>query len=610
MRLFSTIVTVLGILFVTHSAMAEKRIALVIGNGAYKYSPLPNPPNDADLMTRTLVGVGFDVTSHKNLDRRSLRRAFYEFGQKLEQADDDTVALIYYAGHGVQLGGENYLIPVDSQIEDAFDVEIEAIRASSLLKTFANAKSSLNIVILDACRNNPFKGSSRSADRGLAKMDAPTGTLLAYSTSPGNVAVDGTGKNSPYTKALATALKKPGANVEQVFKQVRITVMDRTQGKQVPWESSSLVGNFSFVGSSGQQVAALPKEIVEPDQSATARSDNSINQVVEIEYWKSISGSNNPELFQSYLEKFPNGIFTAIANQRIQTASTNAATSVEESDLVFFQSIQNSSQAEDFEAYLKQFPNGKFAPIAKARLDSIREKEKNQQNVAQKAAEQATWDTVKDSNNIGLLQAFLDVYPNGVYAKTARTRIAGLKSTTQVATATSQVDEERVLWNSVKNSNAAAELNVYLVTYPNGRFANEARTKVASLSTGSSATTAPLSFDGAWKLTARHVSGPFGRIPFCRNGETLETILVVENGYFETKANSSKSAPVTIQGQINQAGKLDLDFKPWGASDSGGWGNTIERGDLRLRGSLRDQAALSVVTGKDCKVELTLSRSQ
>ncbi|MEQ9489675.1 MAG: caspase family protein [Alphaproteobacteria bacterium] len=608
MRLLAVIIAVSGLLFASQAALAEKRIALVVGNGAYQYSPLPNPPNDADLMAKTLADVGFEVTKYKNLGRRDLKRAFFDFGQKLERAGDGAVALIYYAGHGVQLDGENYLIPVDTQIEDAFDVEIEAIRASSLLKTFSGSESSLNIVILDACRNNPFKGSSRSAGRGLAKMDAPTGTLLAYSTSPGNVAVDGNGANSPYTKALANAIREPGATVEQVFKHVRISVMDRTQGKQVPWESSSLIGNFSFVGSAPQIGKTQPLPVEEPVQSANVRSD-SMSQVVEIEFWKSISDSNNPDLFQSYLDKFPNGIFVDIAKQRVQTASTDAATSVEESELVFFQSIQNSDRIEDFQAYLDRFPNGKFAPIANARIKTIREKQASQKELAQRAAEKATWDTVKDSNNAGLLQAFLDVYPNGTYAATAKSKIAALTQQTQVASTASGADEERTFWNSVKDAGTAAEIMVYLESYPNGRFADEARTKLASLSAGTTATASRQSFDGAWRLTARHVEGPYGRIPFCRSGETLETVVLVENGYFDTKANSNKNAPVTIQGQINTRGILDLEFVPWGSSDSGGWGNTIERGDLVLHGSLAKQQMLKQTVGQDCKVELLFSRS-
>lgn len=608
MRLLAMVLAVSGLVFAAQTALAAKRIALVVGNGAYQYSPLPNPPNDADLMAKTLADVGFEVTKYKNLGRRDLKRAFYEFGQKLERAGDGTVALIYYAGHGVQLDGENYLIPVDTQIEDAFDVEIEAIRASSLLKTFSGSDSSLNIVILDACRNNPFKGSSRSAGRGLAKMDAPTGTLLAYSTSPGNVAVDGNGANSPYTKALANAIKEPGVTVEQVFKHVRISVMDRTQGKQVPWESSSLIGNFSFVGSATPVSTTQPLPVEEPVQTSTVRSD-SMSQVVEIEFWKSISDSNNPDLFQSYLDKFPDGVFADIARQRVQTASTGAATTVEESELVFFQSIQNSENTEDFQAYLNRFPNGKFAPIARARIKTIQEKQASQKDLAQRAAEKTTWDTVKDSNNAGLLQAFLDVYPNGTFAATAKSMIATLTAQTQVASTASGADEEQTFWNSVRNAGTAAEITVYLESYPNGRFVDEARTKLAALTSGAAITTSGLSFDGAWRLKARHVEGPYGRIPFCRSGETLETVVLVKSGYFEAKANSNKNAPVTIQGQINTRGILDLEFIPWGSSDSGGWGNTIERGDLTLHGSLAEQQILQQTTGQDCKVELTFSRS-
>ncbi len=197
-------------------------------------------------------------------------------------------------------------------IEDEHDVDIEGVRATSLLRVLEEAKAGLNIVILDACRNNPFKSSSRSASRGLAKMDAPTGTLLAYSTAPGQLAEDGSGANSAYTKALSLAIRTPGAKVEEVFKRVRIEVMTRTLDEQVPWESSSLTGDFYFVeGATGAkpdvQVASQPTSV----------------PTVEIEYWKSIATSNDAKLYQTYIDQYPAGLFKSIAEQHV--ASLNAA---------------------------------------------------------------------------------------------------------------------------------------------------------------------------------------------------------------------------------------------------------------------------------------------
>ena len=296
-------------LLATAALGAPARIALVIGNSDYENAPLKNPANDAALMSRTLRGVGSEVMDFVNLDRREMKRAFARFGKRVKEAGRDTVSLVYYAGHGAQVNGENYLIPVGSLIEDELDVDIEGVRASSLLRTLEEAQAGLNIVILDACRNNPFKSSSRSATRGLAKMDAPTGTLLAYSTAPGRVAEDGTGENSAYTKALSLAIRTPGAKVEEVFKRVRIEVMTRTLDKQVPWESSSLTGDFYFSGG-----ATAPKAT-----ASTAPAIQAAPQVnLEAMFWQSIEDSLDAGDYKAYLEQYPTGAFATLARFRAQ----------------------------------------------------------------------------------------------------------------------------------------------------------------------------------------------------------------------------------------------------------------------------------------------------
>jgi len=267
--MFSFLAGVCFLLLSGQTALAERRIALVIGNGGYATAPLPNPVNDAALMSASLEALGFTVSAHTDLDRRGLQRAVVDFGKLLEAAEPDTVALIYYAGHGVQIDGENYLIPVDAEIRDPLDVKIEGVRASDMLDTLNRYDGGLNIVILDACRNNPFEGATRSGSgNGLARMDAPTGTLVAFSTAPGKVAEDGTGNNSPYTRALSRAMRIPGLQVEDVFKRVRIEVLERTGNRQVPWESSSLTGDFYFAGP--PEVGGPPAPLPQPVQPAPA----------------------------------------------------------------------------------------------------------------------------------------------------------------------------------------------------------------------------------------------------------------------------------------------------------------------------------------------------
>ena len=236
---------------------AENRIALVIGNSEYSSGPLPNPANDAKMIAETLNNLGFEVIARRNADQNTMKRAIQEFGSRLEKAGPSAVGLFYYAGHGVQLNGRNYLIPTTAQIEREGDVEIEAVSADWVIEQMRYARNRLNIVILDACRNNPFTRSMRSVDHGLATMDAPAGILIAYSTAPGAVAADGSGRNSPYTEALSKAMRDLQEPVEQVFKRVRVGVMSATSGKQVPWESSSLTGDFYFAPPKAA-AAALP----------------------------------------------------------------------------------------------------------------------------------------------------------------------------------------------------------------------------------------------------------------------------------------------------------------------------------------------------------------
>ena len=225
-------------------ATETKRLALVIGNGAYKIGPLKNPANDAQDMANALTETGFEVIHKENANRKVMKKAIRDFGRLLRYAD---IGLFYYAGHGIQVNGNNYLIPVNADIETESDVEFEAIDAGRVLGKMEDAGNELNIVILDACRNNPFARSFRSTNSGLAKMDAPMGSLIAYATAPGSVATEGTGRNGIYTKYLLKHMKTKGLKVEEVLKNVRIEVIRETCDKQVPWESSSLRGDFYFV---------------------------------------------------------------------------------------------------------------------------------------------------------------------------------------------------------------------------------------------------------------------------------------------------------------------------------------------------------------------------
>jgi hypothetical protein len=241
---------VLAMLIGADAAYAEKRIALVVGNSGYQnITRLDNPRNDARLMAETLAGLGFTLIGNGaqlDLDKSALDGAVQNFGRLVQGAD---VALFYYAGHGVQVAGSNYLVPINANPTREADVDFQMVDVNLVLRQMQGSGTRLNMVILDACRNNPFGARGlRASDGGLAQMRAPEGTLISYATQPGSVAQDGADGNSPYTKALAATVRQSGLDIFQTFNQVGLAVKRATGGSQQPWVSSSPIdGTFYFV---------------------------------------------------------------------------------------------------------------------------------------------------------------------------------------------------------------------------------------------------------------------------------------------------------------------------------------------------------------------------
>ncbi|MBI2256209.1 MAG: caspase family protein [Proteobacteria bacterium] len=296
-------------------ALAEPRLALVIANGAYDggLDPLANPVNDGKLIASTLQKLGFAVTLVTDADQKVMKRAIADFGGALEGAGPSASALFYYAGHGLQVDGQNYLVPVRADIRREADVDLEAVSAEAVLKQMEYAAPNTSIVILDACRNNPLSRGMRAATRGLARMDAPNGSYVAYSTAPGQTAADGSGKNSPFATALASEMVKPGEGIEDVFRNVRVNVSKVTNGEQTPWDSSSLMNSFFFAGD--KQVAAVvpaPAPATAPALEPAAPSIDAAEQAL----WDSIKESNRASDYAAYLKKYPNGVFAELAQSR------------------------------------------------------------------------------------------------------------------------------------------------------------------------------------------------------------------------------------------------------------------------------------------------------
>ena len=227
----------------------------MIGNGDYEFNPLVNPVNDANDMAAALKKSNFTVIKIINATRQEMRQSIRRFGEAI--VEGDAVGLFYYSGHPIQVEGENYLVPIGAGVYGEDEVEDECLKVSSVLRKMETARNRLNIIILDACRDNPFGGGFRSSTRGLAKMDAPIGSIFAFSTAPGSVAADGTGRNGLYTSVLLRHMLTPSLEIGQLFRRVRIEVMAASEDKQVPWESSCLTGNFYF--SPGRGISVLDR---------------------------------------------------------------------------------------------------------------------------------------------------------------------------------------------------------------------------------------------------------------------------------------------------------------------------------------------------------------
>ncbi len=350
----------------------QERIALVIGNGSYgSVSSLDNPVNDADLIAHTLEHLDFDVTLITDANQIAMKRAIAQFGRELRQEGPDTIGLFYYAGHGVQSFGTNYLLPVDASLMDAADLDLVAVEAQSVLRQMFSAKNGTNIVILDACRNNPFTDMPEFNNNGLAEMDAPTGTFLAYATAPGNVALDGLTGNSPFTKSLAGYMASPGMPIEQMFKQVRVEVLDETDGLQTPWDSSSLTRDFMFA---------------RPEESPVAQDSG------EEQHWRRAQASADLAELAGFLRSYPNSVHADAAGDLLITvleydlgielshvddaATAQAGPSAVEEKMYQVASTQGTRAAYDM--YMRVFPQGVYVDLARLEVAALDQNGKNQ----------------------------------------------------------------------------------------------------------------------------------------------------------------------------------------------------------------------------------------
>ena len=299
--LFSVLVGMAIWLPVLAQAQMSERVALVVGNASYKRIPLSNPANDANGMAQLLKRAGFQVDTQIDASHDQLRSSVEEFGTRIKDPGVK-FALFFYAGHGVQLDWRNHLIPINAKVMSAEDVRQQSLDISVLLSYMGEVKNKSFLVILDACREDPFAGTYRAPYKGLSQFDAPAGSLLAFSTSPGNVARDGEGSNGLYTGHLLRELAVKGAKIEDAFKRVRLNVRMESNGQQIPWESTSMEDDIYLFESARKQLS-------------DAEQDELLEK--EIAAWMRVKSSNDPNKLADFIREYPSGSSSELAQSRL-----------------------------------------------------------------------------------------------------------------------------------------------------------------------------------------------------------------------------------------------------------------------------------------------------
>jgi uncharacterized caspase-like protein len=352
-----------------HAAAAENRLALVIGQSAYRaVTPLPNPANDAKAMTRMLGDAGFEVLTASDLSQTEMREKVGEFAAKIATKGPDTVALIFYAGHGMQIDGENFLIPVDLDPKREADIPLQAVRLNDVMNTLTSVPSRMRIVLLDACRNNPFPTINKTVGHGLAIVDAKVaapGTFLSFSTSPGAEAEDGTGADSPYTAALLSVGREAGLSIEESFKRVRLEVNRATNGRQTPWDSSSLTDGFEFFP--GAEEAKAKQPATSKDKRTVAEWRDALKGKAAEQAHEMIVGNGSDEAYEAFVDLYPNTPFGLEARQWLDRHLR----------MVAWNRAILTNTAAGYRAFLTRYPDSDLTPTARKLEERLRNRPDN-----------------------------------------------------------------------------------------------------------------------------------------------------------------------------------------------------------------------------------------
>ena len=485
---------------------AQRRVALVVGNSAYvNTARLENPKNDAADIAASLKQLGFEVVEGKDLDKASMDRTIRNFADMLAGAQ---MALFYYAGHGLQVSGQNYLVPVDAKLTSAAALDFEMVRMDLIQRTMER-ETSTNIVILDACRDNPLARNlaramgTRSAaiGKGLAAIESGEGTLISFSTQPGNVALDGFGRNSPFAAALIKHIPTPGDDLPTILINVRNDVMAATERRQVPWEHSALTAKVFFTP---------PKPTIP-----------TVDLQIELSFWDSVKDSTNPAVLKTYIDRYPNGEFASIARALID----------------HFEQKAKAEQAALAEDQKRQEEARKAAEVKRI------EDERRVQEEAIAAGQRRA----REANDPQAARQLDEKFQVEVIARTELLRKA-LDEAAAAKEAAKTAEEQRVA--AVKAAEAATRAAEQTLAAKQAMSGNADPTKVAALPKLDKPNTGGGPFDGVWVITqssqnCRIKSGSFSLVV---SGGT------VSGGQRSGRVSSTGSirwtSPATADGQI------------------------------------------------------------
>ncbi len=460
----------------TREKPAEKRFALVIGNGSYKVSPVSTAANDANEIASALRAAGFEVVLVTDSSQKEMLRAINGFGEKLR--NDGGTGLFYFSGHGIQTNGKGFLVPIGALIEGEEDINFETVAVGRVIKTMESARNRTNIIILDASQGKPFSAKFPSNRNGLAPVRAPAGIIVAYSASPGMVAMEPEGKFGLYTNELVKQIRTPGQNILEVFEKTKTGVKARSSEQQIPWDSSALTWQFYF-NSDGESVAINAPEKT-PAVSNPVRSRKPKVSPKEQAAWDLVKDSSDISVLQVYLDEFPNGAFASVARIKVKRVQRDE-----------WEEANASNDAREIRKYLAKYPKGEFAPIGRIKLKQMEKslwKEISESDASGdyerylenhpdgenaetakskvKQIEKDAWNDVRDSDDPEEIKTYLEKYPNAVYAEQAESRIRQI---------------ERDLWENARSSRDVGQVEIYLSKYPEGQYAAEARELVEEL---------------------------------------------------------------------------------------------------------------------------------